>query len=155
MIRVEPIVSLEELKAAVDVYVNYAKNDIVPFSREESYTNMEAHWRSLKYVKKITYKGAVVGIVCGDILKSFHGKHKFFNQMYYCTNLKGVLSVKAVQLAHRDIIEYASKYKLSYVISQASHNDTSFVFTRILEKDGWIRKGFMAIYPLSIELRQI
>lgn len=145
MIKIIEPTSEDQLKRCVDIYIAQ-HDDFFPVDRNICYRNVMAYWRMpTEYVKIIEHNRTIVGFIAGAITTSKHSREKYLLQEYYVTNLKGFSAAKAVFLAHRDFEKFARDQRISMVISQGSHMDPDHTFTRLLEKDGWSRRGHIAI----------
>jgi len=140
--------SEQQLKFCTDMYIGQNDNSFINLDSQYCYENIIKHWKSLNYIKLIIDNNQIVGFIMASSTVSKHSKDKFIVQEYYCTNLIGFKSARAVKLAHEDLIENAKKNKFKFVISQGSHMDPNHVFTRLLEKFGWDRRGHIAKYAL-------
>ena len=148
-IKIREPYSQEEIILACNIYM--AQNDFT-FLRIDSATclqSMMLHWKQLKYIKIIEKDKKIVGFIMASLVTSRHCAAKHVVQDYYCTNLSGISSALAVKHSHRDLLEYAKKMRAAFVISQSSHMDAECIFTKLLEKDGWQRRNYVAIKHLE------
>jgi hypothetical protein len=98
--------------------------------------------------KVILMNNEIVAWGCAVIGAPYlHTREQEVSQMYYQTKLKGFSAVKALRLYHKSMIEYAEKNGIEKCVS-TSIMDTQETFYRILEKDGWVRRGCTMVYKL-------
>jgi len=140
--------SEQQLKFCADMYISQNDNSFINLDSQFCYENIIKHWKCLNYIKLIIDNNQIVGFIMANETISKHSRDKFIAQEYYCTNLSGFKSARAVKLSHEDLTEYAKKNKLKFVISQGSHMDPDHTFTRLLEKFGWDRRGHIAKYNI-------
>jgi hypothetical protein len=131
----------------------YALNDHQFLQADISYAveSWNRHWRSGGYFKiAVDDSSSILGFLIATETKAMHSPDRFMRQEYFCTSptLKGFKSVRVVKLLHEDLIDYAKRQRCKFVASSSSHLDEDFVFTKILEKFGWERRGYVAKYYL-------
>jgi hypothetical protein len=141
--------SESELIFCVDMYASLNDNSFISVDKNFCIENIIKHWKSLNYIRLLKKNNQIVAWLLAVEAVSKHSRQRYLLQEYYCSNLKGIASYKAVVLLHRDLIEYAKTNRFSFVASSGSHLDETFVFSRILEKDGWSRRGYAAKYNLK------
>jgi len=137
-----------QLVKCVELYAALNDYSFIDIDSSFCYENIIKHWKTLQYIKLIIDNNQIVGFIMATSSMSKHSKDKYMLQEYYCTNLSGFKAAKAVKLSHNDLIEYAKKNKYKHVYSQGSHMDPEHVFTRLLEKFGWDRRGHIAKYTI-------
>lgn len=142
-------ISIEELHLCAEIYIAQNDNEFLYIEPSVCKFNIVNQWKMNRYIRVIEHDGKVVGFIAASPNTSKHSTLKQFVQEYYVTNLKGFASARAVIAAHRDMVDYAIKHRYHLVISQGSHMDPEFVFTRILERNGWKRKGHVALKYLT------
>jgi len=69
-------------------------------------------------------------------------------QIYYCSLATGLKAVKYIKILHNEMIEEAKSRGLNYCMSPGSHEDADRVFVRILERQGWQIRGYLAVKKL-------
>lgn len=136
-----------ELLLVADIYLKY-DDGFLPVNREVCYENIINHWRRLGYVRIIHHARRVIGFIMASVVTTKHSKEKMLLQEYFCTDLSGFAAAKAVKLAHRDLVQHAANQRIVTVMSCGSHMDPDHTFTRILEREGWKRKGHVALIQL-------
>jgi len=142
--------SEHQLIDCANIYINLnLNNNFVNIDKEYAISCLIKHWRSLNYIKLIVDENEIVGYLLANNGYNKHNKDKFLIQEYYCSNLKGFKSARAVKLSHEDLINYAKQNKFNYVVSQGSYMDENHIFTKLLEKFGWERRGYLAKYVIK------
>lgn len=146
---VDKPISDEEVKYCCDLYISQNDPSFFKVNPQICYNNLINHWRSLGYLSVIRKDNRIVAWINANELRSRHSSERFLMQEYYCSILSGFSAAKAVRLAHNDLIQEGLRRKVDYVMSIAGPKDPTCVLTRILEKDGWIRRGHIAKYNLK------
>jgi len=142
ILRLEKAQSCQEIVDCVDLYLSISPD--VPVDRAYTIRFMTEAAKRQQFFRLIRLGEELVGWFLAKEIGLGHTQAKTFQQMYYMTNLTGVRAVKAVILAHEAIEDRACELGMEIVASTASHNDPAFVLTRILEKQGWTRRGYYA-----------
>jgi len=86
----------------------------------------------------------VVGFLFAYAMHHFHYPFSVYQQAYCCTWCKGASAARAVRLLHDVLYDEGVRQKYPIVVSSGSHLDEAFVFTRMLERFGWERRGYLA-----------
>ncbi len=129
-----------------------ALNDysFLPADRNFAIQNLSLSVRRKKFVRALVDEDdKIVSWIFADSNNSLHMKTNILQQYYYCSNLKGIAAFKSVKILHDALIDYAEKMGYEIVMSPGSHLDEDHTFTRILEKLGWERRGYVGIYKTS------
>jgi hypothetical protein len=90
------------------------------------------------------HNGSLVGFLYADKLHPIHMPFPVYQQLYCCTWDRGTVAAMAVKKLHERLFEEAEKRKLPLALSTGSHLDEDYVFTRMLERFGWERRGYLA-----------
>ena len=133
-----------QLRHCCDIYMAQNDPEFMRVDANSCYQSLIKHWRLNGYVRVIWLKGEIVGFIMASIVPVMYSKEKHLAQEYYCTNLTGFAAAKAVIESHKGLVEVAKMKLIPVVISQGSHMDPENTFTRILERQGWTRRGFVA-----------
>jgi hypothetical protein len=137
-----------ELEQCVDIYLSLNDNSFYRTDREFCLRNIQIHYGSHKYIRVIEKNKRIVGFIMAEKLTKPFSREKFLSQQFYCSNLNGYSSARAVMLSHRDLIQEGIRQKVSYIESTAGPYDPKLLLVKILEHDGWIRKNYIAKYVL-------
>jgi hypothetical protein len=89
-------------------------------------------------------EGVIVGFLFAHSMHHFHYPFSVYQQAYCCTWCKGASAARAVKLLHEALYEEGVRQKYPIVVSSGSHLDEGFAFTRMLERFGWERRGYLA-----------
>jgi hypothetical protein len=90
----------------------------------------------------------IIAFIVAVIDKPLHNNEVGLVQIYYACSEKGFTAYKCAVQLHEELIKEGIKQKLDFVLSQGSHMDPEFIFTRILENNGWERRGHVAMRRL-------
>jgi hypothetical protein len=141
--------SEDELAKCVDMYIALNDPTFIKINRDFCIENIVKHWKSLGYIRLLKDNHKIVAWIMAIPAMSKHSREKYLMQEYYCSHLEGFSSVRAIKILHNDLIKYASNNRYNLIVSTGSHMDPTFVFTRILEKQGWNRRGHIATYRIE------
>jgi hypothetical protein len=142
---VSKIRTKEDVRTCIDMYYEIADHSFVNIDKEFAYTNLLAFVREKRFVRiLLDDSGSIIAWIYAQPTQPPHSPEVMLQQMYYASNKEGVMAVRCIKILHDAMVEEAKRLGISLVVSQGSHQDTSFVFTRILEKHGWSRMGYAA-----------
>lgn len=148
MIYLRKAKSREELKQCVDLYSEQEEDELFKIDRLVSLTNLTSQSK-LEFFRVIMENEKVSGwILAHKTLNQFNGLNEL-SQQFYTSSFSGLKAVKAVVLAHKEMINYAEACRIPVVTSHASHNDLALVLPRILAKNGWSTRGYFALWKTS------
>ena len=131
------------------MYLKLNDQNFLPASREVSTQNLIVKVRRGKYVRVVRKDNRIVAWIYADLVQLEHTDYACFQQLYYASDAVGFSAARYLRILHSDMVRQARATNAEYCISIASHMDTECVLTRLLEKDGWVRKGHVAIFPLK------
>jgi hypothetical protein len=151
--KIRHLKTKEEVYTCVRMYINYTYEipgtDILSMNEEVAFKNLNYHARSGKFVRALVNDDdKIIAWLYADKSAPQHTDEIGLQQVYYACNQHGKIAVDAVKLLHREMVEYARNRNVPILFSQGSPFDEKNVFTRILEKDGWTRFGFLAVKRL-------
>lgn len=146
---IKNIKETKEVEHCVDMYLALNDYSFMPANREIAIKNLSLAVRRNKFVKVLKMNDKIVSWIYADSGASLHMSTNIIQQFYYCSELKGPAAYKSVKLLHDALIDYAEKKGYELIISSGSHFDKDYTFTRILEKLGWERRGYIAVYKTS------
>lgn len=138
------IVSKTQIEACVEMYLSFNDYTFLPADKDLAIRNFSLAVRRKKFTKLLIDNDSIVAFLWAEPGNSFHINERILQQQYYCSTLTGVKAFKAVKLLHEDLLIFAKKNHYSLVFSPGSHMDEKYVFTRMLEKLGWQRRGHIA-----------
>jgi hypothetical protein len=142
--------SISQLQQCVQMYLAQNPGDFIQADPDYCLESIIKHWKSKGYIRLLYSESKLIAFLLATESRSKHSPDKYLMQEYFCTDsrLSGFSVARAVKLLHQDLIEYAKKNRYKFVASSSSHLDEDFVFTKILEKFGWERRGYVAKYYL-------
>ena len=138
------ISSTAEILICIEMYLELNDFSFLSVDKNLAIQNLDLAVRRNKFVRMLKENNRIVAWLYADIGKSLHMNEKILQQYYYCSNLNGIRAFKAVKVLHEDLLKYAKENKYDLVFSLGSHLDEKYVFTRMLEKLGWQRRGYIA-----------
>lgn len=137
-----------EIEICVDLYIKDNDETFIPANRKSSIEALSNHLKSGAFFRILEDDGEVVAWILAKRCKPDHISQMVFQQLYYGSSLRGIKSARAVKMLHDDLIMEAKRMNIKRIISTGNHLDTENVFTRILEKSGWKRRGYLATFEL-------
>ena len=138
----------DELAFCVDMYLQMNDESFIPADRKKSLHAMERVHKQMKYLRVAKSEEGIIGWMLAEPAPLDHCSLRIMQQRYFSTNQKGIKAARVVLEMHRDLVNYSKFYKFDMVTSPGSHLDEEYKFARILERDGWSRRGFMAMFDL-------
>lgn len=90
----------------------------------------------------------IVGWMAYHVTRSKYGGELQVVQHVCGVAPRGLAGIRVQSELHEELIRRAYLVNAVSVVSSGNPYDTSFVFARVLERQGWKRRGFMAIYEL-------
>jgi adenine deaminase len=90
----------------------------------------------------------IIGWIYATPGLNLHTKEKILQQIYFCSNQAGISAARVIKVLHEELIEEAKRLDIKLVMSTGSHFDEDNTFTKILERYGWERRGYIAIKKL-------
>jgi len=144
--NIHNISTKEEIEFCINMYAKQNDFSFLNVDNKKAFDNLNLAIRRKKFVKILKKDDEIVAWIYADNMASLHVSNKGFQQLYYCSNLSGNAAYRAVKLLHIELLNYAIENKYELVVSPGSHLDENNIFTKILEKLGWERRGHLAIY---------
>ena len=147
--KISTVKTREDIVYCVDMYLQLNDPSFIDTDRERAIKSLTDIVRKKGFVKVIREDSdEIIAWVWFAIVHSLHMPYPVFQQNYYASNQNGIKAARCVKLLHRAAIEEATQLKLSGLISCGSHMDPDYIFAKLLERDGWLRRGYCAIYRL-------
>ena len=135
----------DDVEACVKMYIAMNPEGFLPADYTSSYRYLFEAVRVGKFVWCIKSKGKITAWMLAEVGVFPHANYKVFQQKYYCSNTTGMSSARSIKMLHNKMTETAGELRIPYSVSQGSPLDEANIFSKILEKAGWQRKGFLAI----------
>jgi hypothetical protein len=141
---IDKIKLFDEIAYCVNMYASLNDFTFLPIDRKLAVQNLSLAVRRQKFIRVLKQDNQIVAWIYADVGNSLHMNEKVLQQQYYCSTLAGTKAFRAVQILHEELLKYAKENKYDIVFSNGSHMDEKYVFTRMLEKLGWQRRGYVA-----------
>ena len=90
--------------------------------------------------------GEVVAFLYAEPEEILHMPFPVYKQKYFCSWCPGLKAARAVKELHSALIKFAEARGYALVMSTGSHFDPEYRFTRLLERQGWERRGYLAVW---------
>lgn len=143
--RIDTIKTKEEVEYCVQMYLALNDPDFIDADFDTSFKTLFQLVRLKKFVRVLKQEEEIIAWIYAEKVKITHMAYPVLQQMYYASNQTGIKAARCVKLIHRELIKHAEEINVNTILSAGSHMDPTFVFAKILEKDGWERRGFLAI----------
>jgi hypothetical protein len=148
MITLQKIQSIDEFSTCINIYADYNDDSFIHVDRKKSLLKLREHSKS-GFLYTIKDDGVLVGWLLAERLKHPFSSQSFLQQSFYVTNMRGIKSARAIILAHEELIRLAERFQIEIVLSVGSFYDEQNIFTKVLEKKGWKRRGHTAMWHTS------
>jgi len=150
MMEISHLVGKRDLLDCVDLYISMNDPEFLPdVDADLAASRIMQRLRSGAFIRLLKEDGEVFAFIIGCDAHQDFASEPQLHQLYYASKYTtGTKAVKAVVLLHNELEVYARSRNLSTVVSPGSHMDETNVFSRILEKQGWTRRGHIALKNL-------
>lgn len=146
---IDTIKTKEEVEYCVQMYLDLNDSEFIDADFDTSFKTLFQLVRLKKFVRVLKQEEEeIIAWIYAEKVKIAHMAYPVLQQMYYASNQTGIKAARCVKLLHRELITHAKEINIDTILSPGSHMDSNFVFAKILEKDGWERRGFLAIKRL-------
>ena len=145
----EKVLTPQDVEACVILYTSQVDKSFLILENKYCIATIFNHMQSGALIRCIRIDGRIRAWILARVTKSELTGRNHIIQLYYGSDLTGILAVKAVQCLHQYLMDSAERLKIFQVISQGSFEDKNCTFTRILAKMGWKVKTFCAIWYSS------
>lgn len=142
---IDTIKTKEEVEYCVQMYYDLNDHDFIDVDFDTSFKTLFQLVRLKKFVRVLKQEEKIIAWIYAEKVKIAHMAYPVLQQMYYASNQTGIKAARCVKLLHQELIKHAEEINVNTILSPGSHMDPNFVFAKILEKDGWERRGFLAI----------
>ena len=136
--------TVAEVTACVDLYFQYNDETFLPANRARSIAELTHAISVGRFAVMALDKGQLVGWVYAREANIAHLSCKTLQQHYYASNLTGIKAVKLITALHDAMLDFAEDKEYEIVLSAGSHMDSTNVFVRVLAKNGWDTRGYLA-----------
>jgi hypothetical protein len=147
--KVEQIKTLSEVRECIELYYNLGDYNFVNVNKEFWASKLSEAVLKHKFVRVIKQNNKIIAWIWAEKVQLAHSSEPIFQQLYYASNTTGFTSFRCVKLLHESLLDEARRVKVSSALSMGSHEDEDFTFTKMLERLGWERRGYIAIYKLN------
>lgn len=148
---IDKIGSPNDVVACVDIYQPMNDESFLRSDRTRCLSNFLGMAANANFFIRVAYEdnGEVLGFIIAEEGECGHIPGRCLQQRYYASKCKGKKSYKVVEMLHQALIERAIQRKMDYILSQGSFLDEQNVFARMLERMGWERRHYLAVYKLK------
>lgn len=147
--KAERVLTAQDIADCAILYTSQVDKNFLVLEEQQCIATIYGHMQQAALIRCVRIDGKIRAWILARINKSeLTGRNQII-QLYYGSNLTGILAVKAVQCLHQYLMDAAERLKIYQIISQGSFEDEKCTFTRILSKMGWKVKTFCAIWYSS------
>lgn len=139
---------LSDLKNCIEIYYSLNDHSYINVDKDESLQNLKQFYYKRDFIRIVKRENKIIAWILAIKNKQLHSKEFHLQQLYYACSEKGFTAYRCVILLHEAMIEEAKRIKVNLLLSQGSHLDENNTFTKILERNGWDRRGHTALYRL-------
>ena len=140
--------TLDDIHFCVDMYLKLNDETFIPADKQLAYDNLSNLVRRNKFVRMAIKDDKIIGWIYATPGLNLHTKEKILQQSCFCSNQTGISAARVIKFLHQELIEEAKRLDIKLVMSTGSHFDEDNTFTKILERYGWERRGYIAIKKL-------
>lgn len=119
-------------------------DDWWPVTTKAAYSFAAAAVTSKMFLRVAEDNGAIVGFLYAEPAELVHMPFQIYQQKYYCSWCPGAKAVRAAKMLHNALFDFAEARGYWMVMSTGSHFDETHRFTKLLERFGWERRGYVA-----------
>lgn len=141
---IDQINTIQDVEQCVDLYLSLSDDTWMTADRATSIRSLMDKVKRKKFVRVLREDSKIIAWIYADLVKLPHTDYVNFQQIYYASAETGVRAFRCVKLLHEAMTEFGETSEAKYYVSPGSPLDDNNVFAKILEKCGWIRKGYMA-----------
>jgi len=140
--------STQDINECVELYARISKEHIIPFSIKKSEKALREMVIRKKFFRIGEVDGQIRSWILADVVSHLHIEEPLLQQLYYASDLTGIMAAKSVRYLHEELLYHAETLGIHLVVSQGSCYDENNIMAKILEKAGWTRAGHTAIRKL-------
>lgn len=145
---VDIIRNMSDVNACVSLYASVYKPDGLTLDTDKGSETLKRKARS-DFTRVVREGSEIIAWINAAEANLPWVSERIFQQNYFASKTSKLKAVKCVKLLHDAMEEYAISKQFDIVMSIGSHQDESCVFSRILEKHGWERQGFLSMKRLT------
>ena len=149
MITLHKPASVKDLAACVKMYMSLDEPGFMPTSHEYCLQSICRYWLNGAFIRIAKEDGVMLGWILGISSALEHIPQRIVTQRYYASDCTGIKAFRVLKMLHEELLQYAHKVRAHYCTSSSSHFDEKFAFSKMLEKCGWTRRGYLALYYMK------
>ena len=149
MITIRRPKSVQDLIACVHMYMSLDEPGLMPASYDKCLKSLVDYWSRGACIRIAEEDGLMLGWILGVEASLEHVSERLVSQRYYASKCPGMKAYRVLVLLHSELLVYAARLKATYCTSTGSHFDEKFVFAKMLEKSGWKRRGYLALFYMK------
>jgi hypothetical protein len=138
----------KEVRRCVEMY--FSLNDWLELDFGVCLKNMNRLVRRKRFFRLLEHDSKIIAWIYCEPAQPLHQSFPQYQQIYYASDQSGILAYKAVVKLHEAMLDEAVRLNYRLAVSQGSHMDEANVFSKILEKNGWERRGYGALKRLPL-----
>jgi hypothetical protein len=145
---IRELLSSREIRSCVELYMGLNDPSFIPLEFDVCYNNLLTLVKRKKFVRGLFEDDELIAWIYCDVVEHLHLGFPVFQQLYYASDQKGMKAYRCVVRLHEAMLVKARESEFSLAVSSGSHMDPDHVFAKILEKQGWERRGYLCLRHL-------
>jgi hypothetical protein len=134
-----------EMEICIDMYLLKNDETFVSASRSASLSALKDLLKDRAFMRVLVNdEDQIQAWILAKRTIHAHMADPVFHQLYFGSRLTGIKAVKAVVALHHSLEREAKRLGIKRLISMSNHLDERNTFVRILEKEGWDRRHYLA-----------
>jgi hypothetical protein len=134
-----------DIHTCFELYASLNDYTFMDVEIEKAIHSLMQKAKSGKFVRMRVIDNKIVAWICAELVSLPHSNERIMQQTYYASNQSGTAAYRSVLALHAAMEEEAVRKGCTLIASPGSHLDERFTFAKILEKNGWSRRGYLAI----------
>jgi hypothetical protein len=144
-LSIERPLTHDDVLACVDMYYALNDHEFLCVDHAACLRNLTKKVRGKRFVRTLVSGGEIVAWIYCEPVALPYTDQMGFQQMFFASDQVGTMAYKCVVKLHEAMLEEAERLHITLALSAGSHADERFTFAKILEKNGWQRRGYLAL----------
>lgn len=144
MHEIRKITSKEDIEKCIDTYLVQNKS-VLRVDRQYAISRLYKHIIENSIALLIETEQGFAWILAA-VSSTDLTPDKVILVRWYGSSFKGIPAANALKALHFALIDIANKKRINYIIASGSQLDEKNLYSKLLERFGWIREGHTAIW---------
>jgi hypothetical protein len=138
-----------DIETCIDIYLPQNQEHMLPSDRATACNTMRVLLARGAFCRALWVDGKIHAWLLASAMQREFIKEPVLQQVFFGSDLKGTQAYNAVVALHLEMEKEAVRRGINLLISTGSNQDPDNTFTRILERNGWNRSGYLATRRLD------